>query len=111
MPRHAHSTLPPKTRARIESLLLQTRLTQVTIVAKCGVSPSRVSVIAREVGFSPWTRKSNRRSRAQEERNRDIIRLVRLGLTYREIGEQYGVSRQRAQQIVRLYGGGLRLCK
>jgi hypothetical protein len=31
--------------------------------------------------------------------------LVALGLTYREMGEQYGVSRQRAQQIVRLYGG------
>lgn len=99
--------LSPKTTARIERLLNRTRLTQIAIAARCGVSPSVVSEIARAIGISPWTRKPERkpRSRAQSARNREIIHLVATGRTYREIAEQYGISRQRAHQIVRLYRG------
>ena len=64
-----------------------------------------VSSTARAIGISPWARKSKRkpRSRAQMAREREIVRLVTMGRTYREIAEQYGISRQRAHQIARVY--------
>jgi hypothetical protein len=103
--RRRHSNLSPETRTQIERLLFQTRLTQVQIGLKCGVAQSRVSTIAREIGFKPWTRKSKFVSGARKTRNREIIRLATMGKTYAEIGQRYGITRQRAQQIVRLYGG------
>src|SRR5580700_10708439 len=95
--------LPPVIRTSIEQLLTGTSLTQVTIAKRCGVSPTRVSGIARAIGISPWARKSKRkpRSPAQRARDREISRLVTMGRTYREIAERYGISRQRAHQIVR----------
>jgi hypothetical protein len=88
---------------QIERLFSETRLTQVQIALKCGVAQSRVSTIAREIGFKPWTRKSKFVSRARKTRNSEIIRLAATGKTYAEIGERYRITRQRAQQIVRLY--------
>lgn len=41
-----------------------------------------------------------RRWPAQAARDREIIRLVAMGVTYDEIGKQYGISRQRVHQIV-----------
>lgn len=97
--------LPPGIRASIERLLTGTSLTQVAIAKICGVSPTMVSGVARAIGISPWARKSRRkpRSRAQMARDREIVRLVTMGRTYREIAELYGISRQRAQQIARPY--------
>jgi DNA-binding CsgD family transcriptional regulator len=97
--------LPPATRTSIERLLTGTSLTQVTIAKMCGVSPTMVSGIARAIGISPWARKSKRkpRSRAQMAREREIVRLVTMGRSYTEIGDQFGISRQRVHQIVRTY--------
>jgi transcriptional regulator with XRE-family HTH domain len=107
-PLRVHSQPTAQARTRIERLLFETQFTQSEIALKCGVSQSRVCAIAREIGFGPRTRKSKRISRAQsreqEARNRQIIRLVRKGQTYREVGECYGITPQRAQQIVRLDG-------
>lgn len=103
MPRQTHPKLSPETRTSIERLLNRTRLTQIVIAARCGVSPSKVSLIARAIGFRPWARKSERGSHAQTTRNREIIDLVAVGRTYLEIAKQYGISRQRAHQIVRVY--------
>jgi len=64
--------LSPGTRISIERLLNRTRLTQITIAARCGVSPSKVSVIARAIGFRPWARKSEHGSHARTTRNREI---------------------------------------
>jgi DNA-binding CsgD family transcriptional regulator len=36
-------------------------------------------------------------------REREIASLVTMGRTYRDIAEQFGISRQRAYQIARLY--------
>lgn len=100
---HSNGGLPV-TRS-IERLLTWTSLTQVTIAKRCGISPTMVSGVARAIGISPWARKSKRkpRSGAQMAREREIVRLATMGRTYREIGEQYGISRQRAHQIVRIY--------
>ena len=97
--------LSPETRTSIERLLQQTCLTQITIAAKCGVSVPVVSALARENGFTPWTRKSNRKPRcpAHQARNQEIVRLAGTGRTYGEIGERYGITRQRVHQIVRFY--------
>ena len=97
--------LSPETRTSIEQLLTGTSLTQTAIAARYGVSPKMVSCIARAIGFGPWTRKPERKGRspAQVARDREIVRLVAMGRTYREIAEQYGISRQRAHQIMRRY--------
>jgi len=40
----------------------------------------------------------------KEERNKEIIKLVKEGKTYQEIGERFGISRQRVQQIAKKEG-------
>src|ERR1700740_732047 len=86
-------------RNRIDKLLKHTRLSKRTIAGRCGVSQSKVSVIAGEIGFKPWQRKS---LSGQTARNRKIIQLVALGRSYSEIANQFGISRQRVHQITRL---------
>ena len=44
-----------------------------------------------------------RRGAEQAARDREIIRLVGMGVTYEEVGKQNGISRQRVHQIVQLY--------
>ena len=101
--------MPPKlsseTRTSIERLLTGTRLTQNAIAARCGVSISTVSAIARAIGIRLWARKPERKPRFPSHiaRDQEIIRLASLGRTYKEIGERYGISRQRAHHIVQLY--------
>jgi transcriptional regulator with XRE-family HTH domain len=108
-PLRVPSKLAPETRVRVERLLFQTEFTQSEIAHKCGISQAKVGTIAREIGFAPRMRKSKRisrvQSREQKARDRQIIQLIEKGKTYREVGQRYGITRQRAQQIVRLYGG------
>ena len=96
----------PGTRTAIERLLTGTRLTQSTIAARCDVSSTTVSAIAREIGILCWARKSERPHK-QATRDREIIRLVGMGRTYDEIGKRYGISRQRVHQILREYRDSL----
>ncbi len=102
IPLRVHFKLAPEIRTRMERLLFETQLTQSDIALNCNVAKSKVCTIARQIGFGPWMRKSERKSRAQSNRNREIIRLVRKGQTYREIAQRYGITKQRAQQIVKL---------
>jgi hypothetical protein len=96
--------LPSTTRARVERLLYATEFTQSEIAVKCGVTQSKVSAIARDIGLGRRTRKARYPSRARTKRNREIIRLVKRGRTYREVGQRYGITRQRVHLIVKLYG-------
>ena len=97
--------LSPDITTSIARLLTRTRLTQNSIAARCGVSSTTVSAIAREIGIGLWARKSERkrRSPAQPARDREIIRQVAMGRTYGEVGKRYGISRQRVHQIAKLY--------
>ena len=40
----------------------------------------------------------------KEKRNKEIIQLIKEGKTYQEIGERFGISRQRVQQIAKKEG-------
>lgn len=106
-PLRVRSRLTAETRTRIERLLFETQFTQSEIAQKCGVSQSKVGTIAREIGLGPRMRRSNCARPPLSSRDRGIIRLARKGRTYREIGQLYGVTRQRAQQIMKLYGDKL----
>ncbi len=37
----------------------------------------------------------------REKRNKEIIQLIKEGKTYQEIGEKFGITRQRVQQIAK----------
>ena len=47
----------------------------------------------------PWTYKDPVRERALRQRDRDIFESLSKGLTFKEIGARYGITKQRVQQI------------
>jgi hypothetical protein len=47
----------------------------------------------------PWTYKDPVREGALRQRNRDIFESLSKGITLKEIGARYGITRQRVQQI------------
>ena len=50
--------------------------------------------------FNRW-RFESKTARIKSRRNKDIIKLRRKGLTYRAIGEKYGISAQRVFEIIK----------
>lgn len=50
--------------------------------------------------FKLWRAECKSKKTTLSSRDKDIIKLRRRGLTYREIGEKYGISKQRVFEIV-----------
>jgi transcriptional regulator with XRE-family HTH domain len=51
-----------------------------------------------------WMYRDPARVRAVPRRNEEILDALRKGLTFKEIGEKYGITRQRVQQIAQKIG-------
>lgn len=47
----------------------------------------------------PWTPRDPAIEQALQERNQDIIESLGKGVTFKELGERYGITKQRVQQI------------
>jgi len=56
-------------------------------------------MIRRRYYRKPWTFKDPLRERELRERNRDIFESLSKGITLREIGNKYGITRERVRQI------------
>lgn len=85
----------------------------VDIAEEVGLTATRVRAIAIEKGAHKPRRYGRRNedgemtpppAGAMEERNNEILSLVRKGYSYKEIGEMYGLTRARIGMIVKDYG-------
>lgn len=87
--------------------------TFVDIAKEVGLTATRVRTIAIETGAHVtrhYGRRSDSRRRAHQpagamdSRNTEILKLVREGYSYKEIGDMYGLTRARIGMIVKDYG-------
>src|SRR5438094_9065875 len=46
-----------------------------------------------------WIYRDPAKEREITQRNRDIVESLRTGITLKELGEKYGITRQRVQQV------------
>lgn len=77
-------------------LLLYKEKSISEIAAECGFSYGTVASACRELGVKPKTG----RKKTKASRDEMIECLARNGFTYENIGDAFGVTRQRIEQIV-----------
>jgi uncharacterized protein YerC len=97
-----------KARARLERQTQAVELLRegfrFTEVGKLtGYNTSMISAIARQNGIKSRGR-GRPRGIQDPKRAQDMVRLLREGLTYKEVAAQYKLSRQRVEQLARTMG-------
>lgn len=74
----------------------------IAIAKKHGVTPSTLTMWAKKRGL-PVRGRGRWRRETPPLQHKQIIQLAK-SLTYREVGAQFGVTRQRINQILRRWG-------